>query len=332
MRSQAKSHAAEWNSSSTDWFQSKVSQPHIHHTIPKKAFIDGALKMRLNELYRSGKPDLSIELFPPKTPEGVEKLFEMVEELKALKPAFFSMTYGAAGSTRILTLDLCNRLKNQTQVETMCHLNIIGQSKEETRKNLERLKAMGIYNLLALRGDPPRDQPSFKPHPNGFRSSVELIEEAHKDPWFSIAATAFPEKHPEAKDRASDIAYLKRKVEAGSSVAITQLFFDNAYYFELLDHAHKAGITIPIVPGILPILSAAQVRRFAALSGASIPPAVEKELATYEQDDEGATQYGIELATQLCEGLLKAGVPGLHFYTLNRAHSIQKIFTFLRLS
>ncbi len=287
-------------------------------------------KMRLDELYRSGKLDLSIELFPPKTPEGVEKLFETVEELKALKPAFFSMTYGAAGSTHDLTLDLCNRLKNESKVETMCHLNLIGQSKEETRGNLERLKAMGICNLLALRGDPPRDQPDFKPHPDGFHSSVELIEEAHKDPWFAIAVTAFPEKHPEAKDRASDIAYLKRKVEAGGCVAITQLFFDNAYYLELLELARKAGITIPIVPGILPILSVSQVRRFAALSGATIPPRVGKELAKYEQDDEGATRYGIELATEQCKGLLKANVLGLHFYALNRSRSVKTILKNLK--
>ena len=288
--------------------------------------------MRLSELYQSGKPDISIELFPPKTPEGVEKLFETVDQLKALKPAFFSMTYGAAGSTRTLTLDLCDRLKNKAHVEATCHLNIIGQSKEETRGNLKRLKELGIYNLLALRGDPPRDQPHFQPHPDGFHSSVELIAEARKDPWFSIAVTGFPEVHPEAKDRASDMAYLKKKIEAGGCVAITQLFLDNAYFFEFMEHVRKAGITVPVVPGILPILSVSQVRRFAALCGSTIPPAVEKELAKYEKDEEGATRYGIELATRLCEGLLKAKVPGLHFYALNRARSTEAILSNLSLT
>ena len=282
--------------------------------------------MRLDQLFRSGKPEISIELFPPKTPEGVEKLFDTVEELRHLRPVFFSMTYGAGGSTRDLTLGLCDRLKNKAGVETMCHLNIIGESKEHARENLKRLKQMGIHNILALRGDPPRDHPNFVPHSEGFRSSVELIEEAHKDPWFSIAVTGFPEVHPEAKGRASDIAYLKRKVAAGGCVIITQLFFDNTYFFEFMEEVRKAGITAPVVPGILPILSVLQVRRFAQLCGASIPPVIEKQLGKYEQDEEGAARYGIELATKLCEGLLESGAPGLHFYALNRSHSVQTIY------
>jgi len=288
-------------------------------------------KMRLNQLYQSGKPEISIELFPPKTPEGVEKLFETVERLKRLQPVYFSMTYGAGGSTRNLTVELCDRLKTQAKVETTCHLNIIGQSKAETRENLRRIKAAGIYNLLALRGDPPRDRPDFKPHPDGFHSSVELIEEARKDPWFSIAVTGFPEVHPEAKDRAADLAYLKRKVEAGGCVIITQFFLDNAYFFEFLGLVKKAGIAAPVVPGILPILSASQLRRFAALCGSTIPLAVESALAKYEGDDEGATQYGIELATRLCRELIKSGVPGLHFYALNRSRSTENILSNLAL-
>lgn len=286
--------------------------------------------MRLDQLYKSGKPDLSIEFFPPKTPEGTEKLFsQTLPRLIRFKPAFFSMTYGAGGSTRDLTLELCNRLKNQASVETTCHLNIIGQSQADTRENLHRIRGMGVYNLLALRGDPPKDQPDFKPHPDGFTSSVELIQEARKDPWFSIAVTGFPEVHPEARDRASDIAYLKRKLEAGGCVVITQFFLDNAYFFEFLEQAKKAGIGAPIVPGILPILSVSQLRRFAKLCGASIPPAVEKELAKYEGDDEGAAKYGIELSTRMCEELLKSGAPGLHFYALNRAGSTETILTHL---
>ncbi len=281
--------------------------------------------MRLRELYRSGKPEISIEFFPPKTPEAVEQLFQTVEQLKRLHPTFFSMTFGAAGSTRDLTLELCGRLKNRSKVETTCHLNIVGQSKTDTRENLKRLKGLGIYNVLALRGDPPRDQPNFTPHPDGFHSSVELIEEIHKDPWFSIAVTGFPEKHPEAKDEAADIAYLKRKVEAGGCVVITQLFFDNSHFFHFMDQVRKAGITAPVVPGILPILSVPQVRRFAALCGSAIPPEVEKRLGLLEKDEDGAIQYGIELSTRMCEGLLKAGVPGLHFYALNRARSTEAI-------
>jgi methylenetetrahydrofolate reductase (NADPH) len=281
--------------------------------------------MRLNQLYKSGTPDISFELFPPKTPDGIEKLFVTVDELKAVKPAYFSMTYGAAGSTRDLTLDLCDRLKNQSGVETTCHLNIIGESKLSIRGNLERLKTMGVANILALRGDPPKDMPNFAPHPDGFKSSVELIEEINKDPFFSIAVTGFPEVHPEAKDRAADIAYLKKKLAAGGCVVITQLFFDNAYFFDFMEQVRKAGITAPVVPGVLPILSVPQVRRFAGLCGSTIPPAVDSQLKKYETDDEGAANYGVELATKLCEGLLKSGVPGLHFYVLNRSASTRAI-------
>ena len=288
--------------------------------------------MRLDELYKPGKLDISIELFPPKTPEGVEQLFGTVEQLKKLHPAFISMTFGAAGSTRDLTLELCNRLKNRSKVETMCHLSIIGQSKADTRENLKRLKALGICNVLALRGDPPRDQPNFTPHPDGFHSSEELIREIGKDPWFSIAVTGFPEKHPDAADEAADIAYLKKKIEAGGSVVITQLFFDNSHFFRLMDRVRSAGITTPVVPGILPILSVAQVRRFTALCGSTIPPEVEKRLEALEKDEEGAIQYGIELSTRMCEGLLKSGVPGLHFYALNRARSVEAILRNLRIA
>ena len=288
--------------------------------------------MRLDQLYRGPRPDISIELFPPKTPEGVEALFQTIEALKRLQPAFFSMTYGAAGSTRDLTLDLCDRMKNRAKVETTCHLTVIGQSRAEVRENLRRLKAMGIPNVLALRGDPPAGAPTFHPHPDGFHTSVELIREAHRDPWFAIAVSGFPEVHQEARDRAADIAYLKEKIDAGGCVVLTQLFFDNAYFFEFLEQVRGAGITVPVVPGILPMLSVAQVRRFTALCGSTIPPAVARELTTYEADDEGAVQYGIELATRQCEGLLKAGVPGLHFYALNRTRSVEAVLRNLRLT
>ena len=289
--------------------------------------------MRLDQLYRSGKPEISVEFFPPKTPEGVEKLFsETIPALNRFQPTYFSMTFGAGGTTRDLTIELCDRMKNKTKVETVCHLNIIGQSKADTRENLHRIKAAGVYNLLALRGDPPRDQPDFKPHPDGFHSSVELIEEARKDPWFSIAITGFPEVHPEAKGRSADMAYLKRKLEAGGCVIITQFFLDNSYFFEFMGLVKKAGITAPVVPGILPILSASQVRRFAGLCGSTIPPSVEKELAKVENDEEGAIRYGIELATRMCGELLKSGVPGLHFYALNRSRSTSEILSNLGLA
>lgn len=293
--------------------------------------------MRLEELYRGKTPDLSVEFFPPQTPEGRKNLQEAVRRLKRIRPAFFSMTYGAGGSTRQKTFELCDWLKNREGVETTCHLNIVGQSRQETRRNLESIRKVGVYNLLALRGDPPRDQPDFKPHPEGLRASVELIQEARKltdekgRPWFSIAVTGFPEVHPEAKDRAADIAYLKRKIEAGGCVVITQFFLEIGPFHDFLERVRRAGITAPVVPGVLSIRSVWQLRKFAALCGAKIPPPIDKTLNRYEQDDAGAEQYGIELATGLCRELLKAGAPGLHFYALNRARSVEAILENLNL-
>ncbi len=281
--------------------------------------------MRLNELYQTNRIDISVELFPPKTEEGIEEMFREVERLRRHGTAFFSMTYGAFGTTRDLTLELADRLKNQVGVETMCHLTVVGQSKAETRHALEFLKRRGIYNLIALRGDPPQGSTNFQPHPNGFHYAADLVREAKRMNYFSIAVAGFPETHPDSPNRESDIKYLKEKVEAGAAVIITQLFFDNRYFYEYLELIRKAGIKIPVIPGILPILSVQQVRRFTALCKSKIPPHVESELQKFENDPQGARRFGIELATKQCKDLLKNGVPGLHFYSLNKSHSVEAV-------
>jgi len=287
--------------------------------------------MRLRELYQSKQIDLSIELFPPKTEEGVKELFIEVEHLRKFNPAFFSMTYGAAGSTRHLTLDLADQLKNRLGVETMCHLTVVGQSKEETCAALQFLKQKGIYNLIALRGDPPRGEKNFKPHPDGFQHAVDLVREARKMNYFSIAVAGFPEMHPDSPNLASDLRYLKEKVDAGADAVITQLFFDNRFYYDFVESARKIGIQVPIVPGILPILSVQQIRRFTNLCKSKIPPALDAQLVKYENDPEGAVQFGIEVATKQSEDLIKHSVPGLHFYALNRSHSVAAVLKNLRL-
>ena len=257
----------------------------------------------------------------------MKELFEEVGLLRRFQPAFFSMTYGAAGSTRNLSLDLANQLKNNLGVETMCHLTVVGQPREETRSALRFLKEKGIYNLIALRGDPPKGVEHFTPHPDGFRYSVDLVREAKAMNFFSIAVAGFPEVHPDSPDRDNDIRYLKEKVDAGADVVITQLFFDNRFFYEYADLARRAGVKVPITPGILPILSVPQVRRFTALCKATIPEDVERQLRNYENDAESAARYGIELATNQCADLLKAGVPGIHFYCLNRSHSVESVLT-----
>ena len=282
--------------------------------------------MKLRELYRDKRHvDISIELFPPKTPEGMIKLFEKIERLKKLQPAFFSMTYGAGGNTARTTLELVDKLKNEIRVETMCHLTVIGQSKAETCEILDQLQGMGVYNLIALRGDLPSNASDFNPARDGFFHAIDLVREAKARRFFSIAVAGFPEMHPDAVNAETDIRYLKEKVDAGADVIITQLFFDNEFYYRFVERVRKTGVKVPIIPGILPILSVKQIRRFTELCKASIPKVVSAELLKFENDDTAAQQYGIKLATEQCQNLLQFGVPGIHFYALNQSQSVEAV-------
>ena len=282
--------------------------------------------MRLRDLYARPVLTLSVEFFPPKTDKGEQSLFHEVEVLKKLNPSFCSMTYGAGGSTREKTVDLVDRIHRECGVEVMCHLTVVGQSKAEVRSVLEKLKAKGIENIIALGGDPPQGVIDWTPHPDGFHHSVELVREAVAHDWFSIAVAGFPEVHPRAESREADLRYLKQKVDAGADVVITQLFYDNEDFYRYVEDVRKLGVKVPIVPGVLPILSVPQVRRFTALCASKIPPRLEAMLAKVENDDEGAIRLGIDYATQQCEGLLCFGVPGIHFYSLNKSRSVKAIF------
>jgi methylenetetrahydrofolate reductase (NADPH) len=281
--------------------------------------------VRIADLYAQPGLTLSVEFFPPKTDKGVEALFSEIEIIKTLQPAFCSVTYGAGGSTRDKTVDLVTRIHRDCQLEVMCHLTVVGQSKDEARAVLMKLKQNGIENIIALGGDPPQGVDEWKPHPDGFHYAVELVREARAIGGFSIAVAGFPEVHPRAESRAADLHYLKEKVDAGAVAVITQLFFDNEDYYRFVEDAQKLGIKVPIVPGVLPILSAPQVRRFTALCCAKIPPRLGRKLAKVENDDGAAVEIGIEYATRQCEGLIKFGAPGLHFYSLNKSHSLQAI-------
>ena len=281
--------------------------------------------MKLADLYARAGLTLSVEFFPPKTDKGEENLFSEIEIIKRLHPGFCSVTYGAGGSTREKTVDLVDTIHSGCGLEVMCHLTVIGQSKAEARGILQKLKAKGIENLLALGGDPPQGMTDWRPHPEGFHYAIELVREANMLGGFSIAVAGFPEVHPRAVSRESDLRFLKEKVEAGAAAIITQLFFDNDYFFRFADDLNKLGVTVPIVPGILPILSASQVRRFTSLCGSKIPTALEQQLVTVEADDDAAFELGIEYATRQCEGLINYGVRGLHFYSLNKSYSVQAI-------
>jgi methylenetetrahydrofolate reductase (NADPH) len=281
--------------------------------------------VKLADLYARPELTLSVEFFPPKTDKGEENLFSEIEIIKRLNPAFCSVTYGAGGSTREKTVDLVERIHQTCGLNVMCHLTVVGQSKDEARSVLRKLKEKGIKNILALGGDPPQGMVDWKPHPDGFHHAAELVREAVRFGDFSIAVAGFPEVHPRAESRASDLKYLKEKVDAGAVAIITQLFFDNEAYCRYVEDARKLGICVPIVPGILPILSASQIRRFTALCCAKIPPQLERELIKVENDDEAAIQLGIDYATRQCEALIKFGVSGLHFYSLNKSYSLQAL-------
>jgi len=281
--------------------------------------------VKLADLYARPGLTLSVEFFPPKTDKGEENLFREIEIIKRLKPAFCSVTYGAGGSTREKTVDLVNRIQRECGLEVMCHLTVVGQSKDDARAVLKKLKKKGIQNLLALGGDPPQGMTDWKPHPDGFHYAVELVREAKTLGGFSIAVAGFPEVHPRAESRASDLRFLKEKVNAGAVAVITQLFFDNEDFYRFAEDLRNLGVTVPIVPGILPVLSAPQVRRFTTLCCSKIPPRLESELAKVENDDDAAVEVGIEYATEQCEDLIKYGVPGIHFYSLNKSHSLQAI-------
>ena len=281
--------------------------------------------MKLADLYARPGLTLSVEFFPPKTDKGEENLFSEIEIIKRLNPAFCSVTYGAGGSTREKTVDLVDRIHRECGLEVMCHLTVVGQSKEEGRSVLRKLKEKGIENMIALGGDPPQGMADWKPHPDGFQHAVELVREAVAFSGFSVAVAGFPEVHPRAESRASDLKYLKEKVDAGAAAIITQLFFDNEDYYRYVEDVRKLGVRVPIVPGVLPILSASQIRRFTSLCCAKIPTKLERELIKVGDDDEAAVQLGIDYATRQCEGLIKFGVPGLHFYSLNKSYSLQAI-------
>ena len=281
--------------------------------------------MKLRDIYAQPGLTLSIEFFPPKTAKGDADLFHEVDVLKALHPAFCSVTYGAGGSTNDKTLDIVTRLHRDEGLEVMCHLTVVSQSKDAVRAVLETLKANGIENIIALRGDPPGGEADWTPHPDGFLYSMELVEEAVRHNWFSIAVAGFPEVHPRAESREADLKYLKEKVDAGADAVITQLFFDNDDYYRYVEDVRRLGVTVPIVPGVMTIQSTAAKRRMTALCQSKIPPRLEALLVKVENDNAATVQLGIDYATEQCEGLLKFGVPGIHFYSLNKSHSVAAI-------
>ncbi len=287
------------------------------------------------QAHEAGRPVISIEFFPPKTEKGDDTLLnKTIPKLMALKPDYCSVTYGAGGSTRDKTLKIVQEIQNVHNLTAMSHLTCVNATEADLRNYLDQARDAGIRNILALRGDPPAGTDTFQAVDGGFEYSYQLVELIRSYNAFSIGVAGFPEGHIACSaGKEVDWQHLKSKAEAGAEFVITQLFFDNRDFFEFRDYVqHKVGVDIPICPGMLPILTANQIKRFTSLCGASIPPALEAKLEEIGGDDEAVTEYGIEYATQQCQELLDAGVPGIHFYCLNKAHSTTRVLQNLGLA
>jgi len=286
--------------------------------------------MKISEKLKSSAPVFSFEFFPPKDEAGFQSLYETIEQLKAANPAFVSVTYGAGGSTRSKTVDLVGKIKNEIGLESMAHLTCVGHQKDEIVSVLESLQSLGLENVLALRGDPPKGEEKFIKTEGGFGYANELVAFIKSKFNFCIGAACYPEGHVECPDLEKDMGHLKRKVDAGVDFLITQLYFDNRHYFDFIDRAKQQGITIPIVPGIMPILNLKQSQRFTKMCGASLSDSLLAKFEGIEDEPEKVRKVGINHAIEQCRDLLQSGAPGIHFYTLNRSKATLAILESLR--
>jgi methylenetetrahydrofolate reductase (NADPH) len=270
-----------------------------------------------------GTPVISFEFFPPKTDAGFEGLFRTIAELKKLEPSFVSVTWGAGGSTRRKTVELVARIQNEIDITAMAHLSCVGSTRADLEATLDQLEAAGIENVLALGGDQPA---GYEPPPGALRYANELAALIRARGGFCTGAACYPETHPSATSPEHDLAMLVQKVTSGVDFLITQLFFDDADYFRFVARARAAGITVPIVPGIMPVVSSASIRRMTALCGARIPEELGRALDLAGDDEERTLEIGVEWATAQCRELLRRGAPGLHFYTLNRSPASRRVY------
>jgi len=282
--------------------------------------------MRIDEILETTRPTFSVEFFPPKTEEGRATLFETVEVLRELDPAYFSVTYGAGGATRRGTVEISASIKRDYGVEAMAHLSCVGETVEGIMEILDEIVEAGIENILALRGDPPRGKPDFEQPEGGLGSAAELAALISENyPQLAIGGACFPEVHPEAESLEADLAYLKTKVDNGASFLITQLFFDNRHYFEFVEAARATGIEVPIIAGIMPITNYEQASRFCKLCEAEIPDGLASAMESLGGDHEAEFGLGVAHATEQCTELLRSGAPGIHLYALNRAPAVRAI-------
>ncbi len=275
----------------------------------------------------TGRPVISFEFFPPKTDEGDRTFFnQTLPALKEVRPDYCSVTYGAGGGTRDKTLTIVDRIQREHQLTAMSHLTCVRATAEELRQVLLQARLLGIHNILALRGDPSGVSEPFPKTEGGFEYCYQLIQLIKSMGGFCIGTAGFPEGHVACKEgREVDWDRLKAKIDCGAEFVLTQLFFDNRDFFRFRDYLTRKGVTVPVCPGIIPILSTHQIKRFTVLCGAELPAPLLADLDKFAHDDAGCAEFGIEFATRQCQELLRGGVPGLHFYTLNKARSTVRV-------
>jgi len=278
--------------------------------------------MTLADVYSPGRFGLSFELFPPKTEAGDRALAQNVAELMEFEPSYVTCTYGAGGSTRDKTLDVVQDVKRRFDCPVASHLTCVGCSRDELREFLRDAESRGIDYIVALRGDPPRGETEFRRVADGLTYANELVTLIRAEfPWFGIAVAGYPETHQEAASADADLANLKRKVDAGADVVITQLFYDNATFLRFRDRCRAGGIGVPIVPGILPVTNLKQIQRITSLCGAYLPDEFVSDLSAYGEDDKGQFQVGVDFAVRQVQQLIDEGAPGVHFYVLNKSQA-----------
>jgi methylenetetrahydrofolate reductase (NADPH) len=289
------------------------------------------LAMRLDTVLEGRRqPVFSFEFFPPKTDDGVRQLFETISHLRELEPTFVSVTYGAGGSVRTRTVELVARIRRELDIEPVAHLTCVDATVDELRAILDGLRAEGIDNVLALRGDPPDGAGRFVATDGGLAHGSDLIEVITAAYPFCVGGACYPEKHPESASTDEDVRSAKRKEDAGASYLITNLFFDNSCYFDFVPRARAAGVTVPIIPGIMPVTNVSQIARFTQKIGATIPEPLMLALRSREADPDAVLQLGVAWATLQCAELLAGGAPGVHFYTMNRSPATRAILSALR--
>jgi len=287
--------------------------------------------MRIDDLLESAdRPLFSFEFFPPKTQDGERNLLRALDALGPQQPDFVSVTYGAGGSTREKTLDIVKRIKTEFGMEAMAHLTCVNATTDELRRTLDEMRSAGVENVLALRGDPPKDQERWTKTEGGLEYSHELVSMLRADYDFAVGGAAFPETHIHATSADDDLRHLKGKVESGAQFLITQMFFDNRFYFDFVDRARAIGIDVPIIPGVMPILSSDGIKRMTELSAARLPEGLVHELDARRGDDEAVAELGVSYATLQCSDLLAGGAPGIHFLTLNRSPATRAILSALK--